>query len=115
MGNTGVKIVDTLLNRGRIQEMMWTFSLAFIAISLGEVLEKVGYLDILIKGFIGNVNNPGLLSIVVILSTAIGVASMGEVYLSIILNGNLYKDEFKAKGLKPEMLSRFLEEGGTLM
>jgi len=40
---------------------------------------------------------------------------MGEVYLSIILNGNLYREEFKKKGLKPNMLSRLLEEGGTLM
>lgn len=115
IGNTGVGVVDTLLNRGGIQEMMWTFSLAFIAISLGGVLEKVGYLDTLIKGFLGNINNSGLLSIVVIGSSALGVAVMGEVYLSIILNGNLYRDEFKAKGLKLNMLSRLLEEGGTLM
>ena len=114
-GNTGVELVDTLLNRGGIQEMMWTFSLAFIAISLGGVLEQVGYLNTLIKGFIGKINNPGLLSLVVILSTILGIAAMGEVYLSIILNGNLYKDEFKKKGLKANMLSRLLEEGGTLM
>lgn len=115
MGNTGIEIVDILLNRGGMQEMMWTFSLAFIAISLGGVLEMVGYLDVLIKGFIGNVNNPGLLALIVMGSTALGIAAMGEVYLSIILNGNLYKDEFKSKGLKLNMLSRFLEEGGTLI
>src|SRR5699024_201710 len=64
--------------------------------------------------FIHKIHSPGLLSIIVILSTTIGSAAMGEVYLSIILNGNLYKDEFKNKGLKPSMLSRYLEEGGTL-
>ncbi|WP_313755723.1 Na+/H+ antiporter NhaC [Tissierella sp.] len=114
-GNTGVEIVDKLLNRGGIQEMMWTFSLAFIAISLGGVLQQVGFLDRLIKGFIGNVNNPGILALIVISTTTLGIAAMGEVYLSIILNGNLYREEFKKKGLKPNMLSRLLEEGGTLM
>jgi len=113
-GNTGVELVDKLLNRGGIQSMMWTFSLAFIAISLGGVLEHVGYLRTLIGSFIHKIHSPGLLSIIVILSTTIGSAAMGEVYLSIILNGNLYKDEFKNKGLKPSMLSRYLEEGGTL-
>ncbi|OFI05505.1 malate-2H(+)/Na(+)-lactate antiporter [Clostridium acetireducens DSM 10703] len=113
-GNTGVELVDRLLNRGGIQGMMWTFSLAFIAISLGGVLGHVGYLKSLIHGFIHKVHNTGLLSIIVILSTIIGNAAMGEVYLSLILNGNLYKDEFKKKGLKPSMLSRYLEEGGTL-
>lgn len=114
-GNTGVEIVDKLLNRGGIQEMMWTFSLAFIAISLGGVLQQVGFLDRLIKGFIGNVNNPGILALIVISTTTLGIAAMGEVYLSIILNGNLYREEFKKKGIKLNMLSRLLEEGGTLM
>lgn len=113
-GNTGVELIDKLLNRGGIQSMMWTFSLAFIAISLGGILEHVGYLKALISGFIEKVNNPGLLSILVILSTTVGSAAMGEVYLSLILNGNLYKEQFKRKGLKPSMLSRYLEEGGTL-
>ncbi len=36
---------------------------------------------------------------------------MGEVFLSIVINGSLYKDAFKKRGLKPEMLSRLLEEG----
>lgn len=113
-GNTGVELVDNLLNRGGIQSMMWTFSLAFIAISLGGVLEHVGYLRALVHGFIQKINNPGLLSIVVILSTTIGCAALGEVYLSLILNGNLYREDFKEKGLKLSMLSRYLEEGGTL-
>lgn len=113
-GYTGVELVDNLLNRGGIQSMMWTFSLAFIAISLGGVLEKVGYLDVLISGFIGRIKNQGLLALVVILTTTLGNMAMGEVYLSIILNGNLYKEEFKRRGLCPSMLSRYLEEGGTL-
>lgn len=113
-GNTGVTIIDELLNRGGIQSMMWTFSLAFIAISLGGVLEYVGFLNSLVNGFIHKVHSPGMLSIVVILSTTLGSAAMGEVYLSLILNGNLYKGVFEKRGLKASMLSRYLEEGGTL-
>jgi len=44
----------------------------------------------------------------------LGTLTMGEVYLSIVVNGNLYKETFKERGLRPEMLSRLLEEGGTL-
>lgn len=111
---SGVELVDKLLNRGGIQSMMWTFSLTFIAISLGSILEKVGYLKALIRNSIEKINNPGLLSMFIIFSTTLGSALMGELFLSIILNANLYKDEFKKKGYKPEMLSRLLEEGGTL-
>lgn len=111
---SGVELVDELLNRGGIQSMMWTFSLTFIAISLGSILESVGYLKALIRNSLQKINNPGLLASFVMFSTTMGAALMGELFLSIVLNANLYKDEFKKKGYKPEMLSRFIEEGGTL-
>ncbi len=114
VANTGVEIVDNLLSRGGIQSMMWTFSLAFIAISLGGVLQKIKVLSTLVEGFISKINNPGLIATVVIMTTTMFCALLGEVYLAIILSGNLYSEEFEKKGIKASMLSRFLEEGGTL-
>ncbi|MBN2827989.1 MAG: Na+/H+ antiporter NhaC [Tissierellales bacterium] len=111
---TGVALVDNLLLRGGIQRMMWTFSLSFIALCLGGVLETVGYLRSLIAGIVSRVKSVGLLVTTVIGTTILGNAAMGEIYLGIILNGSLYKEEFKERGLKPSMLSRLLEEGGTL-
>jgi len=111
---TGIALVDNLLIRGGIQNMMWTFSLSFIALCLGGVLELVGYLRVLIKGILSKVKSVGSLVALVIGTTILGNASMGEIYLGIILNGTLYKEAFKERDLKPEMLSRLLEEGGTL-
>jgi len=112
--DSGMELVDTLLNRGGIQSMMWTFSLAFIAIGMGGILDKVGYLRAVIKGIIHKIHNPGLLSMFVMGTTTFGTLTMAEVYLSIILSGKLFKEPFKEKGYRPEMLSRFIEEGGTL-
>lgn len=114
VGDTGVEVVDKLLTRGGIQSMMWTFSLAFIAISLGGVLQKVGFLSTLVKGVISRIDRTGLIATVVIFTTTLFCALLGEVYLAIILSGNLFVEEFKEKGIKVSMLSRFLEEGGTL-
>ena len=50
----------------------------------------------------------------VIASTTFGTLTMGEVFLSIVVNGSFYKEAFRERGLRPEMLSRLLEEGGTL-
>jgi len=111
---TGISLVDNLLVRGGIQNMMWTFSLSFIALCLGGILELVGYLKVLIKGILSKVKNVGSLVTLVIGTTLLGNASMGEIYLGIILNGTLYKEAFRERNLKPEMLSRLLEEGGTL-
>lgn len=113
--STGVEVVDTLLLRGGIQNMMYTFSLSCIAISFGGVLEQVGYLSKIIQLFVGRIKNNRFMVPVVIFSTFMGTLTMGEVYLSIVLVGNLYRENFKERGLKPELLSRLLEEGGTLM
>lgn len=111
---TGVELVDTLLLRGGIQGMMYTFSLACIAISFGGVMEQVGYLHKLISVVVSRVKSDRLMVPLVIASTTLGTATMGEVYLSIVVNGNLYRQAFRERGLRLEMLSRLLEEGGTL-
>lgn len=111
---TGVSLVDQLLMRGGIQSMMYTFSLSCIAIAFGGVMEHVGYLPKIVKVIISKVKSDRMLVPVVIASTTIGTLTMGEVFLSIVVNGSLYKDAFRKRGLRPEMLSRLLEEGGTL-
>ena len=54
------------------------------------------------------------LIVATIVSCWVSVAAMGEQYLSIILNGRLFKKAYEDEGLAPQMLSRALEEGGTL-
>lgn len=111
---TNIEIVDKLILRGGIQSMMSTFSLAFIALSLGGVLEKIGYLKVLVEKILVNVNSIGNLILITISSCILSNAIMGEAYLSLILNANLYKESYKIKNLKSCMLSRTLEEGATL-
>lgn len=112
--DTGNAFVNKLIQRGGIQSMMWTFSLAFIALLLGGVLEKVGYLRVLIGGIVKHIKNAGSLVLLTWLTGVIGNIAMAEVYLSIILNGSLYKEVYDEKGLDRSMLSRMLEEGATL-
>lgn len=111
---TGNEMVNTLVNRGGIQGMMWTFSLAFVALMLSGILEKVGYLKTLINTFIGKIKNTGVLVTASYLTGVIGCMAMAEVYLSIIINGSLYKDAYEEKGVDAAVLSRTLEEGATL-
>lgn len=111
---TGIEIVDTLILRGGIQSMMYTFSLAFIAISFGGLLEHTGFLPKIISVITARVKSERLIAPLVILCTTLATLSMGEVYLAIVVTGSLFRGEFKNRGLRPEMLSRLLEEGGTL-
>lgn len=112
--DTGNEMVNTLVNRGGIQGMMWTFSLAFIALMLSGILEEVGYLRALASAFISKIRNTGLMVLTTYLTGIVGCMAMAEVYLSIILNGSMYKDSYDDKGIDPAVLSRTLEEGSTL-
>jgi len=109
--DTGVQAVDALLNRGGIQSMMYTFSLAFIALSLGGILDELHFLEVLVEKIISRVKRAATLVTVTILSSFGANAAMGEGYLSIILNGRLYGRAFDEKGLERRMLSRCLGEG----
>lgn len=115
VNETGVALIDKLLLRGGIQSMMYTFSLACIAISFGGVMEHVGYMHKVIELVVKRVKRDWLMAPLVISSTFLATAAMSEVYLSLVLTGNLYRQAFEERGLKNEFLSRLLEEGGTLM
>jgi NhaC family Na+:H+ antiporter len=94
--------------------MMWTFSLAFIALCMGGVLDEMGFLKALVMRITQLVHKVGHLITVTIFSGVIANAALGEAYLSIILNGRLYRKAFEKKNLQNRMLSRVIEEGATM-
>ena len=110
---TGFALVDSILVRGGIQSMMWTFSLAYLALCLGGVLEKVGYLTVLVEKIVDRIRAAANLVTLVIGTTFLANIAMGTNYMSIILNGNIYRPVFEKAGIRRRMLSRLLEEGGT--
>ena len=112
--STGTLIVDELLNRGGIQEMMWTFSLGILALVLGGLIAMSGILKVLINKVISRLPSRRFLLACTIFTGVVGCACLGEQYMSIVLTGELYKDIYPEKGLKRQMLSRCVEESATV-
>ena len=112
--NTDLELLDVLLTRGGIQSMMWTLSLALIALSLGGLLDRSGFVRVLLQGLLSRIKRSATLVAATIGSGVIANMSMGEGYLSIIFGGQIFKDSYDADGLERHMLSRCLEEGATL-
>jgi NhaC family Na+:H+ antiporter len=110
---TGHKLVDAILLKGGIQSMMWTFSLAFLALCLGGMLEKVGFVQVLIEKAMQRITSVNQMVPMVIGTTFLSNVAMGTNYMSIILNGAAYRNAFDKLGLHRKLLSRLLEEGGT--
>ncbi|QBX33344.1 Na+/H+ antiporter NhaC [Paracoccus liaowanqingii] len=112
---TGVEDIDSLLNAGGIQSMMWTISLMLIALGFGGALERTGCLEAIINAIIGRVK-----SFAAVQSSAIATAFAtnvvaGDPYISIALPGRMYAPLYRGMGYSTLNLSRAVEEGGTLM
>ena len=114
VSNTGNEQLDSLLTRGGITSMMWTMSLALIALSLGGILDHSGFVQVLLKGILERIHRAASLMTATISAGIVGNMSMGEGYLSIIFGGQIFKESYKENGLENHMLSRCLEEGATL-
>ena len=113
-GNTGTKMIDDLLGRGGLYSMAWTLLLSIMAIAMGGILHSAGFLTILLKSIISKIKRAGSLVAATISTAVIGNLSMGETYIVIILNSQLYKKAYIDKGVKSSVLSRSVEEGSTL-
>jgi Na+:H+ antiporter, NhaC family len=112
---TGVDDIDSLLNAGGIQSMMWTISLMLIALGFGGALERTGCLEAIIHAIISRVK-----SFAAVQSSAIATAFAtnmvaGDPYISIALPGRMYAPLYRGMGYSTLNLSRAVEEGGTLM
>ncbi|WP_252021008.1 Na+/H+ antiporter NhaC family protein [Endozoicomonas sp. SCSIO W0465] len=86
---SGVASLDDLLGRGGILSMMWTLSLSLMALALGGVLNKFGFLRTLIAGILKRIRRKATLVMSTILCCIFGNGAMGEAYMSIILGGQL--------------------------
>jgi|TARA_B100000686_G_scaffold160159_1_gene167771 NhaC family Na+:H+ antiporter len=113
-GDTGLERLDIILNRGGIVSMMWTMSLALLALSLGGILDRAGFVRILLSGLLRRIKRSASLMTTTIGAGIFANMSMGEAYLSIIFGGQIFKDSYEQDNLEKHMLSRCLEEGATL-
>lgn len=113
-GNTGSEMIDDLIGRGGLYSMAWTLLLSIIAIAMGGILHGAGFLTVLLKGIIDRIKRTGSLISATIATGFMGNLSMGETYIVIILNSQLYKKAYLSKNIKSSVLSRSVEEGSTL-
>ena len=113
-GSTGIDSLDDLLGRGGISSMAWTLILALMALALGGVLHESGILNRLLAGLLLRVRRISALVATTIGAGVVGNMAMGEAYISIILNCQLFKQHYQDKSLDEAVLSRSVEEGATL-
>ena len=115
VSKTGVKQIDELLSRGGMESMFFTIGLVLLALSMGGMLFKLGIVQCLlakIESLLKKVSSVITASAL----TAIGVnVLIGEQYLSILLTGQAFQEQYEKLGLAGKNLSRVMEDAGTVV
>jgi NhaC family Na+:H+ antiporter len=112
--DTGSKLVDELLTRGGLESMLSTVALVLCALTFGGIMEATGSLRTLARAVLRLAHSTGSLVLATVCS-CIGTNIVApDQYLSIIVPGRMYRETFQQRGLHPKLLSRTLEDSGTL-
>lgn len=114
VSKTGLEAVDKLLTTGGLNNMMSSISLTIIAMMFGGIAEETGILEAIVKKFLHRVQSVVGLVISTILTCFFTNATMPEQYISIVVPGRMFKNEYKDRKIAPRLLSSTLESGGTV-
>lgn len=111
---TGNALADKLMNKGGMDSMLWTNNLVIVAVAFGGILHKIGAVESLLGSLIKKVKTPFQLIFVTMLTGIFCITTMCDQYLGLIIPSSMYKEKYDELGLSRNMLSRTLEDGGTL-
>ncbi len=107
------QINDLMTTRG-MYGMLNTIWLIICAMCFGGVMEACGLLQKITRSVVRLAKSTGAL-----IATTAGTciffnATASDQYLAIVVPGRMFADTYRKRGLKPENLSRTLEDSGTV-
>jgi NhaC family Na+:H+ antiporter len=111
---SGNETIDALFSRGGMSSMLYTIWLVLGALSFAAVMEDAGFLERLIRPVLAGAKSTGRL-IASVVATCIGLNIIaGDQYVAIVMPSRIYRAEFAKRGIAPRMLSRTVEDSGTV-
>jgi len=94
--------------------MLTTVWIILGALGFGAVMEEAGFLNKLVQGVLHKARSGGEL-VGTVIGTAIGLNIIAaDQYIAIVLPSRTFRLEFKRRGYKPGVLSRVVEDAGTV-
>lgn len=107
-------VVNELLITRGMGGMLNTIWLIICAMVLGGIMEESGMLRVLAEAIIKNVHSVGSLIASTAATCVFFNITTSDQYLAILVPGRMYADVYRKRGLKPENLSRTLEDSATV-
>lgn len=112
--STGSANLDSLLSGGGMVSMLNTVWLILSAMTFGAIMEKVGLLERFIRGMLKSAKSVGSLITGTIFTCFGANVLTADQYMAIVLPGRMFKEEYEKRNLDPRVLSRTLEDSGTI-
>jgi NhaC family Na+:H+ antiporter len=112
--DTGNASLNDLLSGGGMSSMLNTVWLVFSAMMFGATIEKIGLLRKFVTSILFFARSTGSLITSTIATCFVTNVLTADQYMSIVMPGRMFKEEYERRGLAPVNLSRTLEDGGTI-
>lgn len=107
-------IVNELLVTRGMGGMLNTIWLIICAMVFGGIMEESGMLKVMAEAIIRKVHRVGPLIASTAATCVFFNITTSDQYLAILVPGRMYAEIYKKRGLKPENLSRTLEDSATV-
>ncbi|WP_321318462.1 Na+/H+ antiporter NhaC [Labilibaculum sp.] len=108
------KNIQDLLSTGGMAGMLNTIWLILTAMVFSGVLETAGILHKITETMLKAVSSTGSLVTTTVASCGFLNLTASDQYISIVVTGRMFSESYKDQHLKPEVLSRTLEDAGTV-
>ncbi|MCL3782209.1 Na+/H+ antiporter NhaC [Prolixibacteraceae bacterium JC049] len=112
--HTSDATVNELLSTSGMRGMLDTIWLILSAMVFGGVMEAGGLLLRITEPIIKYAKSTGGLVFSTATTCAFFNTTASDQYISIVVPGRMFKEAYKKQNLKPEVLSRTLEDSGTV-
>jgi len=106
--------MQRLLSTKGMEGMMNTIWLIVCAMAFGGVMEACGLLQKITSSVVSIAKSTGSLIATTAGTCVFFNATASDQYLAIVVPGRMFADTYRERGLKPENLSRTLEDAGTV-
>jgi NhaC family Na+:H+ antiporter len=114
VSKSGNAAIDQLFSRGGMASLLTTVWLVLAALSFAAIMEHAGFLARLLEPIVAHARSRGRL-ILAVNGSGVGLNVIaGDQYVADVLPARMFASEFERRGLAPQVLSRAVEDSGTV-
>lgn len=113
--DTEIGVLKSILNRGGMSSMLQYVAIITFAVGMGGMLDRLGVLNQILSLFTKRLDSDGkLITATLLVGYVTSIVSCSSP-MSHVLTGKMMRPLFEERGVEPRILSRCLEDSGTLV